>query len=161
MIPETLKQLAVPIDSIRPYPKNPRNGDIEPIKDSLRVNSQYRPIVVNRRDHTILAGNHTYFAAIELGWQEIAATFVDADEAQAARIVLVDNRTNDLARNDDALIAALLQELPSTEGTGYDDEALRDILKATTEPLSPEDFKEYGENIETDHECPRCGYTWS
>lgn len=25
---------------------------------------------------------------------------------------------------------------------------------------APEDFKEYDENICTDNECPRCGYTW-
>lgn len=26
---------------------------------------------------------------------------------------------------------------------------------------SPEDFKEYGEDIETEHCCPKCGYKWS
>lgn len=128
MIPDTLKPLAVPISSLQPYPKNPRNGDLEAIKESLRQNEQYRPIVVNERDNIILAGNHTYFAAMELEWNEIAATFVDVDPEQAARIVLVDNRTNDLAQNDDALIAEILQELPSVEGTGYTDEALEELL---------------------------------
>lgn len=128
MIPDTLKELAVPIDTLTPYQKNPRNGDLEAIKESLRANKQYRPIVVNERDNTILAGNHTYAAAMELGWQEIAATFVDASEEEAARIVLVDNRTNDLAWNDDAMVAELLKELPSIEGTGYDDDGLKELL---------------------------------
>jgi hypothetical protein len=26
---------------------------------------------------------------------------------------------------------------------------------------TPGDFKEYDESIETDHECPKCGYKWS
>lgn len=128
MIPETLKPLAVSIDSLRPYERNPRNGDLEAIKVSLETNAQYRPIVVNARDNRILAGNHTYAAAIELGWKEIAATFVDVDEEQAARIVLVDNRTNDLAWNDDALIVEILNELPDLEGTGYTDESLEELL---------------------------------
>lgn len=161
MIPDTLKPLAVSIDTLMPYEKNPRNGDLEAIKESLEANTQYRPIVVNSRDNRVLAGNHTYAAAMELGWKEIAATFVDVDDDAAARIVLVDNRTNDLAWNDDALIAELLQDLPSLEGTGYDDEALRDLLKKTSGGFSSGEFKEYSEDIETDHECPRCGYTWS
>jgi len=28
-----------------------------------------------------------------------------------------------------------------------------------TEP--PAEFQEYGEDIETDCECPKCGYKWS
>jgi len=26
---------------------------------------------------------------------------------------------------------------------------------------SPEDFSEYGEDIETEYCCPKCGYKWS
>lgn len=26
---------------------------------------------------------------------------------------------------------------------------------------APEEFPEYGDDIETEHECPKCGYTWS
>ena len=53
-------------------------------------------------------------AAKALGWPEIAVTWVDVDEEQAARIVLVDNRTNDLAGYDEAALADLLvDELPS------------------------------------------------
>jgi hypothetical protein len=29
---------------LRPYPGNPRRGDLEAIKDSLRRHGQYRPI---------------------------------------------------------------------------------------------------------------------
>lgn len=158
MIPDTLKALAVSIDSLHPYEENPRNGDLEAIKESLEKNDQYRPIVVNSRDNRILAGNHTYAAAIELGWKEIAATFVDVDDEQAKRIVLVDNRTNDLAWNDDAMITSLLSELPTLEGTGYTDEALQELLAKQALPL---EFKEYDESIADDVktvECPECGH---
>lgn len=161
MIPDTLKPLAVSIASLMPYERNPRNGDLEAIKASLHTNTQYRPIVVNARDNRILAGNHTYMAAMELGWQEIAATFVDVDEAQAARIVLVDNRSNDLAWNDDALIAEILNDLPGLEGTGYSSEALDELLKKLELPL---EFPEYDESIANSVKtvnCPECGHEFA
>jgi hypothetical protein len=119
-VPESLEQLAVPVAELRLCERNPRRGDTRAIRESLERNGQYRPIVVNRRTMEVLAGNHTLRAAIELGWEEIAATFVDVDDEQARRIVLVDNRTNDLAGYDTALLAELLEELPDLEGTGYD-----------------------------------------
>ena len=45
----------------------------------------------------VLAGNHTLLAARALGWKEIAATFVEVDDEYAKRILLVYNRTDDLA----------------------------------------------------------------
>ena len=41
----TLAHLAVPIASLCPHPRNPRRGDLEAVKDSLRHHGQYRPIV--------------------------------------------------------------------------------------------------------------------
>lgn len=127
-IPETLEQLRVPVASVKPYGRNPRRGDVREIANSLRKTGQYRPIVVNKRTGEVLAGNHTLRAAQSLGWEDIAATFVDVDEDTAARIVLVDNRSNDLAGYDDELLLELLQSLPDLDGTGYDEDALDDLL---------------------------------
>lgn len=127
-IPEALRALCVPVRSLRLYGGNPRRGDVAAIRESLRANGQYRPLVVNRRTMEVLAGNHTLRAARELGWVEIAATFVDVDAEQARRIVLVDNRTSDVAGYDSAELLALLQELPTLDGTGYDDVALGALL---------------------------------
>jgi site-specific DNA-methyltransferase (adenine-specific) len=118
----------VPIASLLPYPGNPRRGNLDAIKQSLEVNGLYRPIVANRRTNQILAGNHTLRAAKELGWEEIAVSWVEVDEERAARIVLADNRTNDLAGYDNEALADLLIELPSLEGTGYDRDDLDTLL---------------------------------
>lgn len=122
-----LHDLLVPVTGLRPYQRNPRNGDTDLIVDSLRQNGQYRPIVV-RDTGEVLAGNHTLAAALELGWTHIAATSVTVTDEQAARIVLVDNRANDRARYDDALLADLLTELPDLAGTGYDGDDLKKLL---------------------------------
>ena len=107
-----------------PYPRNPRRGDLGAIRESLKANGQYRPLVANRRDRQVLAGNHTLAAARELGWEEVAVTWVDVDEATAARIVVVDNRSSDLAGWDDALLAELLGELDELDGTGFSEAGL-------------------------------------
>src|SRR5829696_4988882 len=133
-----LETLLLPLGELRPHRRNPRRGDVAAIKESLELNGQYRPIVVNRRSMEILAGNHTVLAARELGWEDIAATLVDVDEERARRILLVDNRTNDLAGYDTAELVALLQELDDLEGTGYDDEALGALL----DELAPSPFAE-------------------
>lgn len=137
-IPATLEALRVPLSSLKHYGKNPRTGDVDAIAESLKVNGQYRPVVVNERTNEVLAGNHTLKAARKLGWSEIAATFVDADEEQAARIVLVDNRSNDLAGYDDKALADILQEVEDLAGTGFSDQDLADLLaKIEPEELSP------------------------
>src|SRR5262249_28995635 len=134
-IPETLAALRVPIDSIRPYSRNPRRGSTAAIRDSLLAHGQYRPLVVNARTNEVLAGNHTLAAALDLGWTEVAVTYVDVDDEQAARIVLVDNRTNDLATYDDRELVDLLSSLDDLAGTAY----VQDDLDALLASLADED----------------------
>ncbi|HEV2773894.1 MAG TPA: DNA modification methylase [Thermoleophilaceae bacterium] len=118
----------MPIASLRPHPRNPRRGDLEAVKNSLRHHGQYRPIVANGRTGEVLAGNHVLRAARELGFSEIAATFVDLSEEEALKLVLVDNRTSDLAGYDDELLIELLEGLGDLSGTGFDEAALDDLL---------------------------------
>lgn len=136
-IPATLARLAVPTADLVPYERNPRRGSVATIAESLSAHGQYRPIVVRTGTNEVLAGNHTLAAARELGWPDIAATFVDVTDEQAARIVLVDNRAADLATNDDRELLALLRELEVAEeallGTGYDLDDLDDIAATVSE----------------------------
>lgn len=119
MTPIQVRSEVVPIDSLKPYPFNPRRGNLRAIQESLTVNGQYRPIVVQQNTRYILAGNHTWKAAKNLGWSEIAVTFIEADDKAAKKIVLADNRTSDLGSFDDSMLLELLEELESWEGTGY------------------------------------------
>ncbi|MDQ3241212.1 MAG: ParB/RepB/Spo0J family partition protein, partial [Actinomycetota bacterium] len=129
----------VPTDSLIPHPDNPRRGNVEAIKESLERNGQYRPIVANRPTREVLGGNHTLRAAVELGWAVIAATFVDVDPEQAKRILLVDNRTNDLAGYDTQALVDLLSELDDLSGTGYDHDALGELLdELAPDPVADE-----------------------
>lgn len=122
-----------PVAELHTYHKNPRKGALKEIKESLTVNGQYKPIVVNRGSHTgradeVLAGNHTLRAARDLGWPAIVCVHVDVDEDQAARIVLADNRVGDLGEYDNDLLADILDSLPDLGGTGYTDEDLMKLM---------------------------------
>jgi len=144
-IPESLQALKVPIADLKPYAKNPRHGNVEALAESLKFHGQYRPVVVRRETNEILAGNHTYRAALQLDWDELAVTWVDCDDDEAARIVLVDNRSNDLAVYDDSALAELLGSLPTLDGTGFDQTAFDALLATIIEPVSltdPDDVPE-------------------
>lgn len=121
------------INEVKPHPRNVRQGDVGAISESLRLHGQYRPITYQKSTGRILAGNHTWKAAKALGWTEINASAIECDDEQALRILLIDNRTSDLADYDTAELAAILQELEATsgklDGTGYDGDALDEIMK--------------------------------
>jgi ParB-like chromosome segregation protein Spo0J len=125
----------ISLPEIRLYPGNARRGDIEKIAKSLRTNGQYRPIIVRRETSEILAGNHTYQAAQLLGWDTILVTYLDGlTDAQARKIVLVDNKTNDAAGYDDHALAQLLAELEGDHtGTGFEEDEIAGLL-ATLDP---------------------------
>lgn len=133
MIQPDIQNLAVPVASLKPHPRNVRQGDVGAITESLKHHGQYRPIVVQKSTGHILAGNHTYKAAKALKWKEIAATYVDVDDDQALRILLMDNKANDLATYDDSALVDMLRELAQTElkldGTGFTPEDLNDLLE--------------------------------
>ena len=139
-VPPHLTTEYVPTDCLLRHPDNPRRGDLGAIKHSLECHGQYRPLVANRPTMEVLAGNHTLLAARELGWSEIAVAFVDVTPERARRILLVDNRTSDLAGYDDEALADLLGELPDLVGTGYDDAALSELLDGLApEPLADDE----------------------
>ena len=114
------------------HPHNARQGDVGAIVQSLEAHGQYRPIVVQKSTMRVLAGNHTLQAAAALGWKEVEATIIDVDDDQALRILLVDNRANDLATYDNTVLTDLLESLVRSDfglsGSGYDGSDLDDLL---------------------------------
>jgi site-specific DNA-methyltransferase (adenine-specific) len=152
MAQREIEHLIVDIDSVQPHEKNVRQGDIGAISESLKAHGQYRPIVVDRRTNRILAGNHTWKAAKALGWQQIAAGYVETkDDDEALRILLADNRTTDLASYDDSGLAELLKQLSDTdiglEGTAFDGDDLDALLKDLGHFELPADVDEIPEDV--------------
>lgn len=117
----------VPIDSIQPWPGNPRTHDIPTIADSLARHGQFRPVAAQARSRLIIYGHGTVEAAQSLGWTEIQCVFLDVDDDEAERILLLDNRANDLGGYDYAALLRQLRALDDLAGTGYTDDDLAKI----------------------------------
>ena len=148
-----LMKLAKPIDSVQPHPRNVRQGDVGAIATSLEINGQYRPIVVHKTTSNILAGNHTYKAAVSLGWTEIAITYVDCSDDDALKILLADNKANDLASYDDSALADLLKDLvggPGLDGTLYELSDLDDLIALLEPPNLDDLISDIGEHDDND-----------
>lgn len=148
MIEREYRRLGV--NQLTPHPANARRGDVDLIAESLRVNGQYRPIVVQKSGLVVIAGNHTLQAAKSLGWDEIDTVIIDVDDEAALRILLVDNKANDEATYDDRSLADLLQSLTDTplgfEGTGFADHDLADLLDILNVPTLDDLADKHGDH---------------
>lgn len=162
-IAQALWPLIVPLDSLELHPRNPRQGDVGAISESLRVFGQQRPLVAQRREGEkplILAGNHMWQAARALGWDGIAAVIVELDDETALRYMLADNRTSQLGTFDQTVLATILSELAVAdllEATGYDGDDVDAILRRLAAPQEFVDFTA----TRAEYHCPSCGYEWS
>lgn len=120
-----------PIADLIHHPNNPRQGDVGAIHQSIEANGFYGAVIVQKATQHVLAGNHRLEAARAAGATTLPVIEVDVDDATALRIMLADNRTSDLATNDEQALAALLSELATGEGldgSGYDGDDLDQLL---------------------------------
>ncbi|MGP4995519.1 DNA methyltransferase [Glutamicibacter ardleyensis] len=127
----TINHTTVHVDDLKPYAGNARQSDMDSIKESVQTNGLYRSIVVRKTTMEILAGNHTWLAAKELGVTHISVGIIDVDEHTALKIVLADNGTNDKATYDDQALAELLEALNGDlVGSGFIDEDYDELIDA-------------------------------
>lgn len=146
-ISEDLLSLALPIENLVPLQNNPRKGNVEAIMASYREFGQMKPIVVRpEKDGTyvVIAGNHQLQAAKNLGWTEIAAVQMNADEERAIAFALADNRTMELGHTDPSMLNDIVIDIwdgyPELfEGLGWDEFELAAIQESQfeTEDISP------------------------
>lgn len=154
----------VELSSLVPDPNNARlhpERNLESIKESLRLYGQKEPLVVRSQNRMIAAGNGRRQAMLEMGWTHCAVTLQSMTDLEFTGFALADNRTAELAKWDFEVVTrldALMQELGGSSMTGWTDEEV-EVLRKELAP--PNQFPEVGEDIETDHQCPKCGYRWS
>ena len=147
MIIESLRALAVPIDTLKGLPNNPRLGDVETVAASLTRFGQRKPIVVRKDDGTIIAGNHTWQAAKKLGWTEIAVAFVGDDDVTAKAFALADNRTAELGSYDEQALLDLIEEVHAVvpefvRDAGWSDDAVAELVAKIESEQIPTELNE-------------------
>lgn len=140
------------VSEVSQHPDNANNGDLEALKESIEVNGFFSPIIVQASTGYIIAGNHRWQVANELGMVTIPAIVLDVDDEKAKRMMLADNRITRLGRDDPAMLASVLEELSESDlglmGTGFSHNELQTLLDQLDKPLEfesePEDDGSYG-----------------
>lgn len=128
-----------PLDELTEHPDNANRGDIAVIKESISVNGFYSPVIAQSSTGYIIAGNHRFRAAKELGMTEVPVVWLDVDDVTATRLMLVDNRSTRLGYDDSEALTAALSQLVDSEvgllGTGFSHKDLQELLIFNDRPM--------------------------
>lgn len=126
--------LKLPIADLFTDPANARvhsKANIKAIKSSLKRFGQQKPIVVDEKG-IIIAGNGTFTAASELGWETIAAVRTELKGTDLVAFGIADNRTSELASWNDDELSRLIKSLNESDfdmdATGFDDNEITTML---------------------------------
>jgi ParB-like chromosome segregation protein Spo0J len=128
----------VSVDQLLLWPGNPRRGNREAIRESIRVNGVYKPLLVQRGTGQVLVGNNTLTEAIDLGHREIDVIYKDVDDETARRIMLADNRTSDVSGYDESLLYEALLTMDDLTGTGWSLDDVEELMRSVAEPIEVE-----------------------
>lgn len=164
-VPVVLPSKKWRLEDIKPYSHNPRThppAQIKLLGELLRRFGPDQDIVVDEGG-VILKGHGRRLAAIEAGLKLFPVTQrVGLSEADKAAMRIADNQVALLSGWDNELVRFEIERLKRED---YPIELLgfgeAQLVQFTTTPQPPGEFQEFGEDIATEHQCPRCGYRWS
>lgn len=144
--------VTVALHAISPFPDNPRRGDIDAIRASLRRFGQQRPILVQKATGYIVAGNHVYHAIVAEDqearartaagqdlpkgmrqWDGAWVAYTDLSEVEAKAYVLADNQLSARGQNDPDALHRWLLDLYNRDAIdaalGFDPDELNRLLR--------------------------------
>jgi hypothetical protein len=163
-----------PVADLLPYARNSRTHDdaqVAAIASSIREWGWTMPCLIDETG-MLIAGHGRVLAARKLDLIDVPVMVATGwSEAQKRAYVIADNKLTLRGGWDDDLLRVELSDLKS-EGfdltlTGFEPGEIDslfaplDDLEPPADLTAPEDFGSYDETIETEHECPQCGYVWS
>ena len=164
-----MKNIQWAIDRLIPYARNARKipqEAIDKVAASLKEFGWRQPIVVDS-ERVVVAGHVRLLAAQQLGLEKVPVhVATDLTPGQIKAFRLMDNRSHQESGWDMELLAPEMAELQAlnidVSLTGFDADEISKFLDSTgSDEEPPESFREYDETIPTEHQCPKCGYTWS
>jgi len=154
------------LDAIKEYPHNPRTHPPAQVTLLASLIGKYGPdqdIVVDEAG-VILKGHGRKLAAAEAGRKDYPVTqrFGLSDEDKIA-MRIADNQVALLSGWDNQLVSFEIERLRRSD---YPVELLgfgeAQLVSFETQPGPPAGgFASFGEDIATEHQCPKCGYAWS
>lgn len=149
-----MKIINIKIEDLKPYEKNPRKNEkaIDFVANSIKEFGFKVPLVVDK-NNVIVAGHTRYQASKKLGLKEVPCLVADdLTDEQIKAFRIADNKTNDMAEWDDALLGDELKDLiDSFDMTDFGFGEFE--ISMLTEDMEPEEYdkdliKEYSSSSE-------------
>lgn len=164
---EAPKTAIVPIDELKPNPKNPRSiteAGMERLKAQIKKLGIYKPIIVDERTGMVCGGHMRLEALKALGHGEAWVSYVNTrDDQEALEYALSDN---DRAGYYDAdFLANLSSEFPDLPWDKYAIELseaypLPQLSMPSVDLDTPRERDMSEATVATANQCPSCGYKW-
>lgn len=128
-----MKVEQIAIAKLKPDPNNARKHDgrnMAAISESIKHFGQVEPLIVQKSSSMVIGGNARLEVMKHQGIKRVDVVKLDIDDARAAALSVALNRTAELAKWDDAILAGILDGLPDEfdiEKLGFSDQELRDM----------------------------------
>lgn len=156
------------VASLVPYARNARTHSADQVRQiaaSIREFGWTVPVLVDE-EGTIIAGHGRVLAAQELGIVEVPVMVaVGWTDEQRRAYTLADNQIALNSGWDQELLRVEIGDLKGADFDvgliGFDEEAVAKMLATPDAAAPPSEFQAFGEDIATEHKCPKCGYAWS
>lgn len=163
-----MKVTELDVTKLRPYERNARQHSTEQVEQIAASIKQFgftNPLLVDESQQ-VIAGHGRLAAAQLLGRATVPCiVLAGLSDAQRRALVIADNRLAENATWNFGLLASELQDLRLGEfdmaSMGFTLKEYDELIGTSAQVAPPAGFNEYGEDIETEHLCPRCGYEWS
>ena len=143
----------MPVEDLVPYQQNAKKHpqrQIDVIKRSFKLTMFDQPIVINKRDSSIIKGHGRLEAAIQLGLSDVPVIILDVPIDVANKARLADNQSSLMSENDpDVLLKELMRYEKDIIDTGYKEDDLEKLLKSLS---VDEDNRDNRDNIDKDTE---------
>lgn len=156
------------INEIKPYENNPRihsNIQIEQIGNSIKEFGFTVPILLDE-ENNVIAGHGRLEASKVLDIGKVPTiTLANLSEEQKKAYIIADNKITLNSNWNEDLLKNELKFLSDNDFNldvlAFEDSEIENYFKEIEEVDFTEDFKEFDEDIETEHQCPKCGFKWS
>ena len=176
----------VALSAITDAENNPRRHDGPSLDDSVKRHGFFLPMSMNEKTGRLVAGHGRKeslerqkgegaeppkYVRVRKDGEWMVPVIMGAQwetEGEAFAALVAANRVSEGLWDREALsmgLRGMVEEDPTgMAGLGFSDSDMKDLMKLT-EPVPavppPDDFPTYGSGIQTDHQCPSCGYQWS
>lgn len=182
----TVKIEYTPLTEIDRWPRNPKLHDVRQLSASVERFGFVQPFLVDEKTGRLVAGHGRLetltsmkqrgtpppeYVQVQGGdWLVPVVRGVAFESEQEAEAYLIaDNRLQEIGGWDDKMLARMLAEASANvegaqlTGLGFTDDQMRSLLEEVglTDLLPPDEFPAFDDDIETSHQCPKCGYEWS